>query len=99
MRLLEIPQGLAMHHQLLLLAALALPHGSDPPLPTKVRAGPPGEPATSLRIVYTLLVVTKGRFPMLKGFKEFVARGNVMDLAVAVIIGGAFGKIVTSFVN
>jgi large conductance mechanosensitive channel len=36
---------------------------------------------------------------MLKGFKEFVARGNVMDLAVAVIIGGAFGKIVTSFVN
>jgi large conductance mechanosensitive channel len=36
---------------------------------------------------------------MLKGFKEFVSRGNVMDLAVAVIIGGAFGKIVTSFVN
>ena len=31
--------------------------------------------------------------------KEFVMRGNVLDLAVAVIIGGAFGKIVTSFVN
>jgi large conductance mechanosensitive channel len=29
-------------------------------------------------------------------FKEFIKRGNVMDLAVAVIIGGAFGKIVTS---
>ncbi|MBM7643914.1 large conductance mechanosensitive channel [Scopulibacillus daqui] len=36
---------------------------------------------------------------MFKGFKEFVARGNVVDLAVAVIVGGAFGKIVTSLVN
>ena len=32
-------------------------------------------------------------------FKQFISRGNVMDLAVAVIIGGAFGKIVTSFTN
>ena len=36
---------------------------------------------------------------MLKEFKEFIMRGNVMDLAVAVIIGGAFGKIVTSLVS
>jgi large conductance mechanosensitive channel len=36
---------------------------------------------------------------MWKDFKKFVIRGNVIDLAVAVIIGGAFGKIVTSFVN
>jgi large conductance mechanosensitive channel len=36
---------------------------------------------------------------MLKEFKSFIARGNVLDLAVAVVIGGAFGKIVTSFVN
>lgn len=36
---------------------------------------------------------------MLKEFKEFVARGNVMDMAVGIIIGAAFGKIVTSFVN
>ena len=36
---------------------------------------------------------------MLKEFKAFVMRGNVMDLAVAVIIGGAFGKIVSSLVN
>ncbi len=36
---------------------------------------------------------------MLKEFKEFVMRGNVLDLAVAVIIGGAFGKIITSLVN
>lgn len=32
-------------------------------------------------------------------FKEFIAHGNVVDLAVGVIIGGAFGKIVTSFVD
>jgi large conductance mechanosensitive channel len=36
---------------------------------------------------------------VLKDFKAFAMRGNVLDLAVAVIIGGAFGKIVTSFVN
>ncbi len=35
---------------------------------------------------------------MLKGFKEFVMRGNVVDLAVAVIIGAAFGQIVNSLV-
>jgi large conductance mechanosensitive channel len=34
-----------------------------------------------------------------KEFRDFIARGNVVDLAVAVVIGGAFGKIVTSFVN
>ena len=36
---------------------------------------------------------------MLKEFKEFIMRGNVLDLAIGIIIGGAFGKIVTSFVN
>lgn len=36
---------------------------------------------------------------MLKEFGEFIKRGNVIDLAVGVIIGGAFGKIITSFVN
>ena len=36
---------------------------------------------------------------MLKEFKDFVMRGNVLDLAIAVIIGGAFGKIVGSLVN
>ena len=36
---------------------------------------------------------------MLKEFKEFIARGNVVDLAVGVIIGGAFSKIVTSLVD
>jgi large conductance mechanosensitive channel len=36
---------------------------------------------------------------MLKEFKEFIAKGNVLDLAVGVIIGAAFGKIVTSLVD
>ena len=36
---------------------------------------------------------------MIKEFKEFISRGNVMDLAVGVIIGSAFGKIVTSVVD
>ena len=35
----------------------------------------------------------------IKEFKEFATKGNVMDMAVGVIIGGAFGKIVTSLVN
>jgi large conductance mechanosensitive channel len=36
---------------------------------------------------------------MMQEFKEFAVKGNVIDLAVAVVIGGAFGKIVTSFVS
>jgi large conductance mechanosensitive channel len=36
---------------------------------------------------------------MLKEFKTFIMRGNVLDLAVAVVIGGVFGKIVSSLVN
>ena len=36
---------------------------------------------------------------MLKEFKEFAVKGNVIDMAVGVVIGGAFGKIVSSFVS
>lgn len=36
---------------------------------------------------------------MLKEFKDFISKGNVLDLAVAVVMGGAFGAIVTSLVN
>ena len=43
------------------------------------------------------IVETKNK--TLKEFKEFISKGNVVDLAVGVIIGGAFGKIVTSIVN
>lgn len=38
-------------------------------------------------------------FIVLKEFKKFIARGNVLDLAVGVIVGGAFSSIVTSLVN
>ena len=41
----------------------------------------------------------KGEQKMLKEFKKFIERGNVLDLAVGVIIGAAFGKIVTSLVE
>jgi len=48
--------------------------------------------------------MTKGKVTgtakkQLNGFKAFISKGNVIDLAVGVIIGGAFGKIVTSIVN
>ncbi len=36
---------------------------------------------------------------MLKGFRDFILRGNIVDLAVAVVIGGAFGQIVTALVK
>jgi len=41
----------------------------------------------------------KGGILMIEEFKQFIARGNVLDMAVGIIIGAAFGKIVTSFVN
>lgn len=47
----------------------------------------------------TFVLLTPKISTMLKEFKAFALRGNVMDLAIAVIIGGAFGKIVTSLVN
>ncbi len=36
---------------------------------------------------------------MIKGFRDFILRGNVVDLAVAVVIGAAFGAVITSFVG
>src|SRR5215203_1711023 len=45
------------------------------------------------------LAIIEVRTTMWKEFKEFIARGNVLDLAVAVIIGAAFGKIVTTLVE
>lgn len=41
----------------------------------------------------------EGGFPMLKGFRDFILRGNVVDLAVAVVIGAAFTGIVTALVS
>ncbi len=50
---------------------------------------------------YSLLIRDKNReeFILWKDFKEFAMKGNIIDLAVAVVIGGAFGKIVTSLVE
>lgn len=45
------------------------------------------------------MIFIEGEGKMLKDFKEFALRGNVVDLAVGVIIGGAFGKIIASLVN
>jgi large conductance mechanosensitive channel len=46
-----------------------------------------------------LLIAEGGGLPVLNEFKQFAMRGNVIDMAVGVIIGGAFGKIVTSLTN
>src|ERR1700748_3839481 len=46
-----------------------------------------------------LTTAVEGPVTMLDEFREFIARGNVVDLAVGVIIGAAFGKIVTSLVE
>jgi large conductance mechanosensitive channel len=46
-----------------------------------------------------LTTAVEGPFTMLREFREFIARGNVVDLAVGVIIGAAFGKIITSLVD
>jgi large conductance mechanosensitive channel len=49
-------------------------------------------------ILFSLLTKTATAMGMMKEFKEFAMRGNVVDMAVGIIIGGAFGKIVSSFV-
>jgi ethanolamine transporter EutH len=49
--------------------------------------------------IQTTLIREIEEMAMLKEFKEFAMRGNVVDLAVGIVIGAAFGKIVTSLVN
>jgi large conductance mechanosensitive channel len=53
----------------------------------------------TLCVSHAQSISVKGGTDVFKEFRAFILRGNVLDLAVAVIIGGAFGKIVTSFVN
>src|SRR5439155_8893858 len=60
-----------------------------PGAPSPARHGAP--PSAAARLL-------RG-FAMLKGFKQFLLRGNVLDLAVAVVIGGAFGAVVTALVK
>src|ERR1700747_3581501 len=57
----------------------------------------PGEDL--LASVQLRLASSKRRAIVLKEFKEFAMRGNVLDLAVGVIIGAAFGKVVSSLVD
>src|SRR4030042_4575615 len=56
-------------------------------------------PGASKRAGSELPDSSRGGRAMFKDFKAFVLRGNVLDLAVAVIIGTAFGKVITSLVN
>jgi large conductance mechanosensitive channel len=45
------------------------------------------------------MATTKTKFGFVKEFKDFAMRGNLVDLAVGVIIGGAFGKLITSLIS
>src|SRR6266853_2294788 len=60
---------------------------------------PAGQPRWGAITVRLELFNIGRRTKMLKEFRDFIARGNVIDLAVAVIIGAAFGKLVTSLVE
>jgi large conductance mechanosensitive channel len=48
---------------------------------------------------YKILLTSGKEDPMLEEFKKFIMRGNVLDLAVGVVMGAAFGAVVTSFTN
>lgn len=48
---------------------------------------------------YTEAIIGTASFPMLTGFRDFILRGNVVDLAVGVVIGAAFGTVVNSLVK
>jgi large conductance mechanosensitive channel len=52
----------------------------------------------AVRFLYHSAAAEEGA-SMFKGFRQFIMRGNVLDLAVAVVIGAAFGAVVTSFVT
>jgi len=61
---------------------------------------PFGEALQSTAVLFPLFSVTVSEVPnMLNDFKAFLQRGNVVELAVAVVMGGAFGKIVASLVD
>ena len=57
------------------------------------------EPETSKSVIGKFGKPIKNMIPLLKEFRDFAMRGNVIDLAVGVIIGAAFGKIVDSLVT
>src|SRR5512135_208096 len=55
-----------------------------------------GRPLTSRQ---NARIIHEGGEERMKGFKQFIMRGNVLDLAVAVVMGGAFGAVVTALVK
>lgn len=59
----------------------------------------PKQRQSAQAVLYARETSPKRRREVLKEFRDFINRGNVVDLAVAVIIGGAFGAIITSLVN
>jgi large conductance mechanosensitive channel len=61
--------------------------------------GPALEQLGLSRMTNPQLLFSPGGRPMFKEFKEFAMRGNVLDMAVGIIIGAAFGRIVSSFVE
>jgi large conductance mechanosensitive channel len=78
--------------------------GSVDSLPTSIGPTGPTErpqlrPSVQGRSPFSRAPGARGVVKILKEFREFAIRGNVVDLAVGVIIGAAFGKIVTSLVN
>ena len=83
--------------------ALIGPVSSSPFSVTSARAGTAGERPTGAPL-RTGLEILRPTFrgekeSMIKGFKDFILRGNVIDLAVAVVIGGAFTAVVTAIVD
>lgn len=50
-------------------------------------------------LLYNISIIKFNHFYMLQGFKQFIMRGNVVDLSVGVVIGGAFGAVVNSLVK
>src|SRR6267142_6061165 len=60
------------------------------------RAGPIRLDQNSSTTYICLRFQTREGFPMLSGFKKFILRGNVVDMAVGVVIGAAFGGVVTA---
>src|SRR5690348_12861630 len=77
----------------------ASPRAALPALHGPARRGADARIARAAALPHDRRTKPIGRGAMLKEFREFAMRGNVVDLAVGVVIGAAFGKIVTSLVS
>src|SRR6266849_2715740 len=87
-----------------MISAMARPPGntltaSAATIPRVARVAPEGPIARAAARPHDRREASSGEGAMWKEFREFAMRGNVVDLAVGVVIGAAFGKIVTSLVG